>query len=245
MEKEWNEDEGMKEKTTAIVLAAGKGSRMNSDIPKQYLALLGKPVLFYSLQAFEQSDVDEIILVTGSGEQEYCKNEIVEKYQLRKVTKIVEGGSERYHSVHCGLLAAGVTDYVLIHDGARPLISVEIINQAIKKVKETGACVVGMPVKDTIQLVTESNVIETTPVRSRTWMAQTPQCFSYKLALDSYQKAIESGDAGITDDAMVIQRYGDADVVMIEGSYKNIKVTTPEDIAVAECFLKSNFSIIL
>lgn len=224
---------------TAIVLAAGKGTRMNSDIPKQYLALLGKPVLFYSLQAFEHSNVDEIVLVTGSGEQEYCKKEIIEKYHIKKVIHIIEGGAERYHSVQQGLLAAEGAEYVLIHDGARPLVSVSVINAAIDMVKETGACVVGMPVKDTIQLVDEEKTIVSTPVRRRTWLAQTPQCFSYELARVSYCKAIESGDTTITDDAMVVQHYGDARVVMLEGSYENIKVTTPEDIAVAECFLKA------
>ena len=228
----------MKAKVTAIVLAAGKGSRMNSDVPKQYLTLLGKPVLFYSLNAFEESDVDEIILVTGSGEQEYCKKEIVEKYQFNKVTHIVEGGAERYHSVHNGLLSAKDVEYVLIHDGARPLISVEVINKAIENVKKTDACVVGMPVKDTIQIVDNDGAIESTPDRRRTWIAQTPQCFSFELALSSYNKAIESRDASITDDAMVVRKYGNASVMMLEGGYENIKVTTPEDIPMAECFLK-------
>lgn len=228
----------MKAKVTAIVLAAGKGSRMNSDVPKQYLTLLGKPVLFYSLNAFEESDVDEIILVTGSGEQEYCKKEIVEKYQFNKVTHIVEGGAERYHSVHNGLLSAKDVEYVLIHDGARPLISVEVINKAIENVKKTDACVVGMPVKDTIQIVDNDGAIESTPDRRRTWIAQTPQCFSFELALSSYNKAIESRDASITDDAMVVRKYGNASVMMMEGGYENIKVTTPEDIPMAECFLK-------
>ncbi len=228
----------MAQKVTAIVLAAGKGSRMNSDIPKQYLTLHGKPVLFYSLQAFEESSVDEIILVTGSGEQEYCKKEIVERYEIKKVTQIVEGGLQRYHSVMQGLKAAKGTDYVLIHDGARPLISVSVIEEAIHKVKETKACVAGMPVKDTIQLVDDRRNIVSTPTRSRTWIAQTPQCFSYELAFSSYVKAIESGNDDITDDAMVVQRYSDAKIIMFEADYENIKVTTPEDIAVAECFLK-------
>lgn len=228
----------MADKVTAIVLAAGKGSRMNSDIPKQYLTLLGKPVLFYSLQAFEESNVDEIVLVTGSGEQGYCKKEIVDKYHIKKVMHIVEGGAERYLSVHCGLLAATGADYVLIHDGARPLVSTTVINEAIRSVKETGACVVGMPVKDTIQLVDEKQDIVSTPIRKQTWLAQTPQCFSYELAMSSYNKVIEAKDADITDDAMVVQRYGNAKVRMLEGSYENIKVTTPEDILVAECFLK-------
>lgn len=228
----------MSEKVTAIVLAAGKGSRMNSDIPKQYLTLLGKPVLFYSLQAFAESDVDEIILVTGSGEEEYCQKEIVEKYHIKKVMNIVEGGKERYHSVWRGLRATEETGYVLIHDGARPLISKEVINTAISEVKEKDACVVGMPVKDTIQLVNEDRKISSTPDRNRTWIAQTPQCFSYELVLSSYNKAIAAEDRTVTDDAMVVQRYGNVSASMIEGDYRNIKVTTPEDIVVAECFLK-------
>lgn len=228
----------MKAKVTAIVLAAGKGSRMNSDVPKQYLTLLGKPVLFYSLQAFEESNVDEIILVTGKGEQEYCKKEIVDKYQLNKVAHIVEGGAQRYHSVYHGLLAAKDTAYVLIHDGARPLIKPEVINTAMETVKETGACVVGMPVKDTIQIVDEDGNVDFTPDRSSTWMAQTPQCFRFELALSSYNKAMENEDTSITDDAMVIRKYGESRVAMVEGGYENIKVTTPEDIFVAECFLK-------
>lgn len=226
------------EKTTAIVLAAGRGSRMNSAIPKQYLTLLGKPVLFYSLQAFEQSNVDEIILVTGSGETEYCRKEIVQRYGFKKISKITEGGAERYHSVYAGLLAVSATGYVLIHDGARPLITSEKINEAIKEVKRTGACVVGVPVKDTIQIADEKGDIVSTPVRSRTWIAQTPQCFAYEMALSSYKRAVESGDTDITDDAMVVQRYGSRKVQMLLGDYENIKVTTPEDISIAELFLQ-------
>lgn len=227
----------MAARVTAIVLAAGRGSRMNSNIPKQYLTLLGKPVLFYSLQAFEESRVDEIILVTGSGEQEYCRKEIVEKYQITKVTHIVEGGAERYHSVYRGLLAAEGADYVLIHDGARPLVSVSVINEATELVQKTKACVAGMPVKDTIQLVDSESRICSTPARKQTWIAQTPQCFSYELALTSYRQATQSKDNDITDDAMVVRRYGMTDVVMFKAGYENIKVTTPEDIAVAECLL--------
>ncbi len=227
----------MNKKVTAIVLAAGKGSRMQSEMPKQYLPLLGKPILFYSLQAFEQSIVDEIILVTGKEEQEYCKKEIVEKYGFQKVVHIVEGGAERYHSVYQGLLVVKDADYVLIHDGARPLITIDIIYNAIQEVKKTGACVVGMPVKDTIQIVTEEQMIKSTPIRKNTWLAQTPQCFEYSLVYSSYQQAIEQKDTNITDDAMVVMRYSDREVSMIEGSYENMKVTTPEDILLAELFL--------
>lgn len=229
----------MADKVTAIVLAAGKGSRMNRDIPKQYLDLLGKPVLFYSLQAFEESAVDEVILVVGRGEEEYCRKKLIQNYGLNKVKYIAEGGAERYHSVQQGLNRASDASYVLIHDGARPLITPSIINAAINKVKKCKACVVGMPAKDTMQLVDKGGNIISTPDRSRLWMAQTPQCFEYELVLSSYNKAIAAGDSSITDDAMVVRRYGEAvDMCMLEGSYENIKITTPEDIDVASCFLK-------
>ena len=229
----------MNQKVVAIILAAGKGSRMHSEMPKQYLPLLGKPVLFYSLQAFEQSMVDEIVLVVGSQDQEYCQKEIVEKYGFQKVKYVVEGGIERYDSVYQGLLVSKNADYVLIHDGARPLITVGIINNAIQEVKQKGACVVGMPVKDTIQLVTQEQIIESTPIRKMTWLAQTPQCFSYEIAFLAYCKAIEQKDNSITDDAMVIMRYSNNKVTMIEGSYENMKITTPEDILIAELFLNA------
>ena len=175
----WESDK--MEKYTAIVLAAGVGKRMNSKIQKQYMLLGGKPVLFYALDAFEKSRVDEIILVVGKGEIEYCRKEIVEKYKFHKVTKIVEGGKERYHSVYEGLKAIDTADYVLIHDGARPFINQQILVHAIEAVKQYQACVVGMPVKDTIKITTEDGFSKETPERKHVWMIQTPQCFSYSL----------------------------------------------------------------
>lgn len=227
----------MKPKVTAIVLAAGKGSRMQNATPKQYLPLAGKPVLFYSLYAFAESEADAIVVVTGKGEEEFCRTEIIGRYGIGKIERIVAGGAERYDSVYQGLLAAKGADYVLIHDGARPLISVETINKAIKEVKELGACIVGMPVKDTIQLAAEdASIVETLP-RSMTWMAQTPQCFSYAIVESSYRKALEANDTSLTDDAMVVRKYSNALVHLIEGSYCNMKVTTPEDIVIAETLL--------
>ena len=139
-------------KTTAIVLAAGSGKRMNSKVHKQYLLLKEKPILYYSLKAFEDSAINDIVLVVGPGEIDYCKKDIVEKYGLQKVRAVVEGGKERYHSVYEGLKAAGETDYVLIHDGARPFVSQAIIERTLSAVCEYKACVVGMPVKDTIKI---------------------------------------------------------------------------------------------
>ncbi|MCI5919834.1 MAG: 2-C-methyl-D-erythritol 4-phosphate cytidylyltransferase [Roseburia sp.] len=229
------------EKYTAIVLAAGVGKRMNSKIQKQYMLLGGKPVLFYALDAFEKSRVDEIILVVGKGEIEYCRKEIVEKYKFHKVTKIVEGGKERYHSVYEGLKAIDTADYVLIHDGARPFLNQQILARAMEAVKQYQACVVGMPVKDTIKITTEDGFSKETPERKHVWMIQTPQCFSYPLIFDVYQKMLQNEDTTITDDAMVLEKVKGLPVKMVEGSYRNIKITTPEDLLVAEAYLGDIF----
>lgn len=225
-------------KTTAIVLAAGSGKRMNSKVHKQYLLLKGKPVLYYSLKAFEDSRIDDIILVVGAGEIDFCQKEIVDHYGFQKVRAIVEGGKERYHSVYEGLKAAEGTDYVLIHDGARPFVSQTIIERTVEAVCEYKACVVGMPVKDTIKIVDEDTFAKETPNRSTVWMVQTPQAFSYPLIYDAYTRMLAEEDTAITDDAMVVERMTDYKVKLIEGSYQNIKITTPEDLDVAEKFFE-------
>ena len=225
-------------KATAIVLAAGSGKRMNSKVHKQYLLLEEKPVLYYSLKAFEDSRVDEIVLVVGAGEIEYCKKEIVEQFDFQKVKTIVEGGKERYHSVYEGLKAAGATDYVLIHDGARPFLTQEIIERTLESVVKYQACVVGMPVKDTVKIADSEAFAKETPDRSTVWQVQTPQAFSYGLVFDAYTQMLQKEEAGITDDAMVVERMTDYKVKLIEGSYRNIKITTPEDLPIAEAYLK-------
>lgn len=145
-----------REHNTAIVLAAGRGSRMNSQIQKQYLEIGGKPVIYYALKQFEDFEaVDEVILVTGEGEIEYCREQIVNAYGLKKVHQIVAGGKERYHSVYRGLCAAGNCDYVFIHDGARPFLDEAILKRSLAAVREYQACVVGMTVKDTIKVSDE------------------------------------------------------------------------------------------
>lgn len=223
----------------AIVLAAGAGKRMNSSVRKQYLELAGKPVLYYSLKAFEQSMVTEIVLVVGVGEIEYCTQEIIKKYGIQKVTAIVEGGKERYHSVYEGLKAVKDAEYVLIHDGARPFVDVDMIARSIECAKSFRACVVGMPVKDTIKIVGIDGFAEETPERKTLWQIQTPQTFEYPLILDAYQKVIAAGDNTVTDDAMVLERAAGIAVRVIEGGYRNIKITTPEDLVTAEAWLKA------
>lgn len=238
--------------TTAVVLAAGRGKRMNCETAKQYLLIDGRPVLYYSLKAFQDSGVDEIILVTGRGEQDYVRTEIVEKYGFTKVCGIVEGGRERYHSVYNGLSAVralnGERDaggqYCFIHDGARPFLTQDIIERALECAVREKACVVGMPVKDTIKVSDENGYCDATPKRSLVWMIQTPQVFSLPLILEAYEQLMEREEeltgsgTQITDDACVVELLTDRKVKLVEGSYQNIKITTPEDLKIAEVFLK-------
>ncbi len=226
-----------KEKCTAIVLAAGRGKRMGTEIQKQYLEIGGKPVLYYSLDVFETSEIiDEIVLVVGENQTAYCQKEIVEKYGFKKITAIVQGGAERYHSVWNGLQK--VEDgYVFIHDGARPFVDEEILNRAYDDVKQYQACVVGMPVKDTIKVSDDNECVADTPERSRLWMVQTPQVFDTQLVKRAYQKLMEKQITNVTDDAMVVEQMLGNKVKLVKGSYENIKITTLEDLDVANAFL--------
>lgn len=227
-------------KSAAIVLAAGQGKRMQSHVQKQFLLLNGRPLITYALEAFENSPVDQIILVAGPDEIRYCQEEIAEKYGFSKVTKVIAGGRERYHSVYEGLKAAEGAEYVLIHDGARPLLDQEMISRSLEGAKEYGACVVGMPVKDTIKTSGADGFVESTPDRSALWQVQTPQAFYYPWILEAYKKLFyrEEYQQGVTDDGMVLESMTAHKVKLIEGSYFNIKVTTPEDMAVAEALLE-------
>ena len=225
------------EMITAIVLAAGNGSRMKSPVKKQYMMLQGKPLVYYSLKAFSDCEkIDNIIVVTGEEDIEYLRKEIIEKYNIGKVSNVVIGGKERYNSVYNGLSYTRESEYVLIHDGARPCITKENINCVIEKVKESKACVAGMPVKDTIKIVDEQNNIVDTPNRKVVWMAQTPQAFSREIVVKAYEEMMKIGDNTITDDAMVVEKYYGIKVEMVECSYNNIKVTTPEDMVIAKAF---------
>ena len=227
-----------KQKYTAIVLAAGSGKRMNSKVHKQYLIIQDRPVLYYSLKAFEDSAVDKIVLVVGKGEEKFCRKEIVDKYGISKVKAIVEGGKERYHSVFEGLKQTSDADYVLIHDGARPFVNQEIIRRCMQEVQKYQACVVGMPVKDTIKIADEEGYAKQTPDRKNVWMIQTPQTFSYALIYEAYEEMLKTEDTAITDDAMVLERIKGKKSKLIEGSYRNIKITTPEDLLIANVYLQ-------
>ena len=232
-----------KKSTAAIVLAAGSGKRMGSATKKQYMPIGGRPIIYYSLKTFQESFVDEIVLVVSAGDIDYCRKEIIEKYNFNKVHAIVEGGRERYHSVARGLDSIISCDYVFIHDGARPMITEDILIRARECVEGCDACVVGMPVKDTIKIADREGNIASTPNRSLVWMVQTPQVFAYPLIAEAYHKLLlkeaELVREGITvtDDSMVVETLMGHPVKLVAGSYENIKITTPEDIIIAENFL--------
>lgn len=226
---------------------------MKSDVAKQYMLLGGKPLLWYALQAVEKSAViDDCILVTGADDITYVKEEIAERYGFRKVERIIAGGRERYDSVYQALQVIRNGDmrvpnrdgYLFIHDGARPFLTEEILCRNYEAVKQFRACVTGMPVKDTIKIADRGGFAAQTPDRSLVWQIQTPQVFESALILEAYEKLMREKDrltdAGIriTDDAMVVETLTDLPVKLVEGSYENIKITTPEDLLTAKAFLE-------
>lgn len=221
-------------KFTAIVLSGGTGKRMNSDIPKQYMMLKDKPVLAHSLLAFEKSPVDDVVIVCGAGDEEYIIKEFVEKYGLTKVSAVCAGGAERFNSVYNGLKACKDTDYVLIHDGARPYVTDEIIKRNIVEVQKYKAVVTSVKATDTVKIADDDGFVVSTPERKSVYFMQTPQTFEYSLALDSYSKFIEELNKDVkvqvTDDAQVVEMYSDTKVKLIEGDYSNIKITVPKDL---------------
>lgn len=227
-------------KCTAIVLAAGQGKRMGTKVQKQYLELDGYPVLYYSLQAFQKSPcIDEIILVTGQEEIQSCQKSIVEYYAFTKVKAVIAGGKERYDSVYQGLQQiSSDAEYVFIHDGARPMLNEVIIQAGLESVIEHKATVAGVPSKDTVKIVDSEGFAKVTPDRNTIWNIQTPQVFEAKLIQMAYENMMQSAHENVTDDAMVVETYGNHAVKVYLSNYENIKITTPEDMKIAELFLK-------
>ena len=217
---------------SAIVLAGGRGKRMQSNLSKQFIEIKGKPVLVYTLEKFiNNSKIDEIVLVLPEDEIEYCKSQVLNKYNL-KVDKIVIGGKERQDSVYNGLKALSNPDIVLIHDGARPFISERIIEDGIRYTIEYGAAAPGVMPKDTIKIKNENNIAIDTPDRNNLVAIQTPQCFKYNEILECHKK-VKEDKIIVTDDTMVVEKFG-YNVYLYDGEYTNIKITTPEDLILAE-----------
>lgn len=228
---------------TVIILAAGKGSRMKAECNKQYLILKDRPILAHTIDVFQRSLlIDEIVLVVGEFEHELCKNKIIDKYNYTKVKTLVSGGKERQFSVLNGLCAVNKnTDVVLIHDGARPLITKDIIERCIDEAKEFGAVSVGVPIKDTIKIMEENKIVKYTPKRENVWITQTPQAFQLEIIKSAHEFARKENVLG-TDDAMLVEHMG-GKVKMVQGDYENIKITTPEDLITAEAILENKRTI--
>ena len=260
----------MRDNFGVILLCAGKGTRMESDTPKQYLNLKGHPVLYYSLKEFEDNaNIDDIVLVVSEDYKEYVAENIVKKYGFKKVSSIVIGGNERYQSVYNGLSKMaekagipGVDDengdgsltieYVMIHDGARPFVTQDMIDRLVSNVKLYGACIPAIPSKDTVCISDENGFIESNPDRAYIWNAQTPQTFDlikFKKAFDSYMELKSDSERSIykknnvpvpdvTDDAMVWKMFRDEPIKIVLGDYNNMKITEPSDLKIAKAIRK-------
>ncbi len=216
------------------------GKRMGASINKQYLLLDGKPILAHTLELFQQADfIDEIFIVVPTEEIEYCRIHLVEKYGIDKVRQIVAGGTERQFSVLNGLRAldCAADDIVLIHDGVRPFAPLAALKRSIDMALEYDGALVAVPVKDTVKIVKDA-FVAATPPREALWLAQTPQTFRYKVIRAAHELAEAEGFIG-TDDTSLLERIGKKIHVVI-GDYRNIKITTPEDLILAEAFLQKH-----
>lgn len=219
---------------SAVIAAAGLGLRMDANLNKLYMKIGNMPILAISIKAFQNCDsIDEIVVVVRKEDINYCENEIVKKYGYNKVKKIIEGGKSRQKSVYNGLKELNCDcGIVLIHDGARPFITDRIILENINTAKNFNAACTAVPVKDTVKKSNKDNFVIETLERQNLWAVQTPQTFMFCTILDAHEIAIKDGFEG-TDDAILVERM-DMPVKLVMGDYNNIKITTPEDLIIAE-----------
>lgn len=224
----------------AIIVGAGKGLRMNSTTPKQFLKLKNQPVIAYTMKAFAACDgIAEIYLVVSHKEVQFCRESLLPSLEIATPINLVTGGKRRQDSVYNGLHAMqGYAGVVAIHDGVRPFVTPSQITECIAGAEANGACMLGMPVGDTLKRVGPTGIIEETVLRNNMWQAQTPQAFQYALIRSAHDRAAKERFVG-TDDASLVERYG-GDVNIIRGSAGNIKITLPEDLAIAEAMLELN-----
>lgn len=226
-------------KVSVIIPAAGKGKRMKADKSKQFISIEGKDMLAYTIDVFQNmKEIDEIVIVVGKEDVEYVKIMVRDKYSFNKVSNIVSGGLERQDSVYNGLkVIDSDNDIVLIHDGARPMIQVKDIIKVIEETIIHKAVVLGVKVKDTIKVVNQSHEIVDTPPREFLYAIQTPQGFNKPLLVNAYEKSKKSKEV-MTDDAMIVEKYGDHTVFVIEGDYSNIKMTIPDDLEMFKTYIE-------
>ena len=223
-------------RTQVIIPAAGSGARFNSDIPKPLILLKGKEIIVYSLEVFDRCQMVNGIVVVAPLEHCALFEEVIKKYPFKKSIKVVAGGHSRSESVFNGLKTIDPnTDYVLVHDAARPLITLKVVEDSICACHVSKAIVVAVQVKSTIKRTDPlTKDINATLDRNILWEAQTPQVFAYELLNQAHQRGI---GLEATDDAFLVERYG-AKVKIFEGEYRNIKITTPEDLKIAEVLLE-------
>jgi len=221
-----------------VIAAAGKGSRMGTTTNKQYMLLKGAPVLSYSLDFFENLPVvNQIVVVCARDEVDYCKEEIIKRFKFNKVAAVVPGGQERQDSVWAGLQQLGAdTDLVAVHDGARPVLSAEVLTRLLAEAREWGAAIPGIASRDTVKLGDRDGFVRQTLDRTSVYAIQTPQVFNYTELVTAYREAREEEFLG-TDDASLFERYIGR-VKIVPGDYNNIKITTPQDMIVAEALLR-------
>ena len=234
-------------KCTAVMLAAGMGLRMGGDVRKQYLMLGGMPMFLHSIKTMQESPIITDVVVMVHKDDVEVVRELLDKYGCsEKLRRIVVGGKERVHSVARGLESIDwPCDYVFIHDCARPFLDQPTLERLFETVQRTKACVAGVPAKDTVKIVDEDCDVKTTPNRASVWIVQTPQVFELDLIRNAHRKALAQEDylasRGIilTDDAMVAELAGECRVRMVMATYRNIKITTPEDLVIGDAFLEN------
>ncbi len=223
--------------TTAVIVAAGSGSRMGGETNKQFILLNGVPVLAHTLRRFDEADSVSDIIVVCRADDIFTVRDMTEEFGIKKVSAVVVGGATRRDSVRAGITAASRADIIAVHDGARPLVSPEKINLAVREAALSGAAALGVTPKDTVKTVDENGFVLSTPPRSSLVLIQTPQVFRADIIKQAHRAAAESGFIG-TDDCSLVERTG-VPIKIIEGDYSNIKVTTPDDLPAAEALLGS------
>ncbi|MFC0560692.1 2-C-methyl-D-erythritol 4-phosphate cytidylyltransferase [Halalkalibacter alkalisediminis] len=222
-------------KYSVVIPAAGQGKRMKAGKNKQFLELRGEPLIVHTLRLFEQDSLCDTIVLVANGEECEIMRELADAHQFKKVKAIIEGGKERQDSCKNGVDSLKTEQVVLIHDGARPFVTYDVIRRLVHKADETGAAIAAVPVKDTIKRVKEGVVVDTQN-RAELWSVQTPQAFKWSLIKEAHTRAKEAGKVG-TDDASLVEWLGH-EVAIVEGDYQNIKLTTPDDLLFAEAILK-------
>ena len=226
-------------RAAAIIPAAGKGKRMGAERPKQFLELKDKPILAFTLEAFEKAEsISAVILVVPPSDVDFCLEKVVRQYNLGKVIVVLAGGDRRQDSVRIGLEATGGRyDLIAVHDGVRPFVRPDFIDSMVYAAADKRAVIAGIPASDTLKEVDEGGRIISTLDRKRVWLAQTPQVFHFSILYEAHKKAVERGWRDATDDAILVEKMGER-VYVREASPLNIKVTTPHDLDLARAILE-------